>query len=430
MNPWKNLKIKPTADESVIKKAYAAELRKHHPEDDPEGYQTLREAYDFALKYAKSVKTEELDETDDEDITTEISVINLFNITSALEVQEKQEDSFQDAPILVQRAEILYNDFFLRIEADNWESLLKSEAVWSIDDQRKLCISMLDFFSKHRYLPPDIWRLLNNHFNWCDPDDFHYYEAYSVFIQYIRDQISHRRPCNFACFKPENRIEFEEYLICRGEAYQAFLANDFYMAGYFIENAKRIFKDDQDLKFIEGKLCLVTERFDEAILLLKSVLMAEPENSEIFQYLMVAYYEKGKDNDYRECFHRINKRYPRADEMPYFIANSYYDLGEFFRAYKWICMAMKSNPTSKVKVLWSQISARLKLKLEDEHENDPMNDDIALRLDTLENDIKRMNIGDVRKKSIQERMGLSPRKVFWIIWILFMLIRYILRINN
>ncbi|BCN32326.1 J domain-containing protein [Anaeromicropila herbilytica] len=53
MNIWDILEIEQTADRAIIKKAYARKLKIYHPEDDPEGFQKLREAYDRALKYAK-----------------------------------------------------------------------------------------------------------------------------------------------------------------------------------------------------------------------------------------------------------------------------------------------------------------------------------------------------------------------------------------
>ncbi|WP_338752748.1 DUF1266 domain-containing protein [Bacillus sp. FJAT-52991] len=53
MTIWETLEIEPTDNISIIKKAYAKKLKIHHPEDDPEGYQCLREAYDSAIKKAK-----------------------------------------------------------------------------------------------------------------------------------------------------------------------------------------------------------------------------------------------------------------------------------------------------------------------------------------------------------------------------------------
>ncbi|MED4957600.1 hypothetical protein P9747_23110, partial [Paenibacillus macerans] len=53
MTIWERLGIGRTEDIKLIKRAYAKQLKKHHPEDDPEGYQALREAFDAAVSYAK-----------------------------------------------------------------------------------------------------------------------------------------------------------------------------------------------------------------------------------------------------------------------------------------------------------------------------------------------------------------------------------------
>lgn len=50
---WGVLGLTPTEDERVIRKAYLSLLPGVHPEEDPDGFRALREAYEFALESAR-----------------------------------------------------------------------------------------------------------------------------------------------------------------------------------------------------------------------------------------------------------------------------------------------------------------------------------------------------------------------------------------
>ena len=56
MNIWKILGIEPTQDVKVIRKRYTELVRLYHPEDQPELYQEIVQAYQEALAYARSSK--------------------------------------------------------------------------------------------------------------------------------------------------------------------------------------------------------------------------------------------------------------------------------------------------------------------------------------------------------------------------------------
>ena len=57
MNKWEILGIEPTHDVKLIRRRYADLVRLYHPEDQPEIYQQIVEAYQSALREARSKKT-------------------------------------------------------------------------------------------------------------------------------------------------------------------------------------------------------------------------------------------------------------------------------------------------------------------------------------------------------------------------------------
>ena len=69
---WEILNIEPTKDKAAIKRAYALLARKYNPEDEPEKYQELHEAYKQALFLADNTNVsiadpEEIKESEDLD---------------------------------------------------------------------------------------------------------------------------------------------------------------------------------------------------------------------------------------------------------------------------------------------------------------------------------------------------------------------------
>ena len=53
MTGWEILGIQPTGDLREVRRAYAERSRSCHPEDDPEGFRRLYDAYQWAQAQAK-----------------------------------------------------------------------------------------------------------------------------------------------------------------------------------------------------------------------------------------------------------------------------------------------------------------------------------------------------------------------------------------
>ena len=66
---WDLLEIPRGSDRDTIRRAYAKKLRATHPEDDPEGFKRLREAYEAALEqHDSAVRWADYDEDSEEEI--------------------------------------------------------------------------------------------------------------------------------------------------------------------------------------------------------------------------------------------------------------------------------------------------------------------------------------------------------------------------
>ena len=109
MNIWETLGIEPTTDVKLIRRRYAELVRLYHPEDQPEIYQEIVEAYQEALTYARSRKarpenslrkasdSQEASELEEEANEKLNSSLNFENLTEETKIEnEESEKSILD----------------------------------------------------------------------------------------------------------------------------------------------------------------------------------------------------------------------------------------------------------------------------------------------------------------------------------------------
>ena len=104
MNIWETLGIEPTTDVKLIRRRYAELVRLYHPEDQPEIYQEIVEAYQKALTYARSRNTgpeNSLKKASDSQEATELeeeanekpnSSLNFENLTEKTKTENEESE--------------------------------------------------------------------------------------------------------------------------------------------------------------------------------------------------------------------------------------------------------------------------------------------------------------------------------------------------
>lgn len=121
MNIWEILNIEPTKDKKAIKKAYAKQSKIIHPEEKPDEFRMLHEAYKAALEYAKESRKEiELEK---------VSKQNSFSV----KIEKKEESEkliyyFQTNIISKEKKLAYFDEHWKKV---NWKSMdSKSEEWW------------------------------------------------------------------------------------------------------------------------------------------------------------------------------------------------------------------------------------------------------------------------------------------------------------
>lgn len=188
---WDVLGIKETKDVKEITKAYRQKLVHTNPEDKPEEFKALRQAYEQAMDFARN---------------------NNVPISPIDEWKNKLE--------------ALYNDFERRIQLKEWKQLLNEDVSLSLDKKLMIEEALLKFFMEKYRIPHVVWVYLNEQFNFLDHVEELYDNYPKEFIDYvIVNGINYMDVLPYDLFTPGKDGQAVEqyinlYLNARNEAYE------------------------------------------------------------------------------------------------------------------------------------------------------------------------------------------------------------------
>ncbi len=177
MNYWKILGIEPTTDKNIIKQSYMEKLNLFHPEEDPEGFQNLRQAYETALKEC--------------------------------DVEEEVDNS--PVGLWIQNVKEVYSRLSTRINPDVWNELLQDEICFQIDMVQETSYKLLTFLMDNFRMPQKVWHLLDEHFNWSEKSEELYNKFPPAFINFLLEVIQYEECIPYEWFSGDDDADYDEW---------------------------------------------------------------------------------------------------------------------------------------------------------------------------------------------------------------------------
>ncbi|MFB0841102.1 tetratricopeptide repeat protein [Paenibacillus oleatilyticus] len=339
MQVWEILGIEPTHEISAIKKAYAAKLKIHHPEDDPAGYQQLREAYDQAIKLAKRQQKQTSRSNEEQEVYATLDVTQEDG-SEAEDIAEHEEDELYDeddgpqriprmviwqeqdqgrddpeseAEHFIGRVERLYRNFPSRIDSAQWAELLNSDVVWNINLQSGISGRLLGFLEEHYFLPKEVWKLLDSTFHWnglVAENKESFLEQYPKVYRYAFAESYEAANMGYSLLLSAGEIDHEAYLHYREEAWLALKNHDLAAANHSLQKARELFDADPDVIRLEAECGWRSGESERTFAMSNRLIQLCPDQVDGYSYRSRIWMQDGKLPEAVQDLQRILAQFP------------------------------------------------------------------------------------------------------------------------
>ena len=180
-NIWNILEIDATKDEELIKKAYRTKLMHTNPEDDPEGFKKLREAYEEAVKLIY----ESDEEVEDDTPKTEVD-------------------------FWLVKVEEIYKNWKRRIDVNEWKKILEDEVCIALDTSDEASEKLLVFLMQNYNIIYEVWNEINKTFDYLNLKSEIREKFPEGFYNFVCTQISYKTFLDYSELKGDNDAPYDE----------------------------------------------------------------------------------------------------------------------------------------------------------------------------------------------------------------------------
>lgn len=337
------LGIEVTKDERSIKNAYREKLTVTNPEDNPEGFKRLREAYEEACRLAK--------ESD--------------------EKAEEQKDE-TDSGIWVEKAAVIYGNIRSRRDTKAWEELFADDCFLSLEEEENCRIKLLRFIMDHFRLPGDVWKILDKKLD-ITADAASLREKFPAdFIRYILGKCERGEDVEFDQFEGEDEAPYDLFLQYYDRCWQALQNEDLEQAQQSIESADALKISHPVMEVCRAELLEKQGRIQDAIALMEKLLEKYSRDSMVCYNAAELFWRQGQSEEsiFRRRSAEIFKSLKEENDAHYManvrLTEWYYDRQQFKEAKKCAEKVLSAGSGDEFLELLCKVNKEIEKELEED----------------------------------------------------------------
>ena len=194
------LGIDETKDERALKNAYRQQLMHTNPEDDPEGFKRLREAYEAACDYAQNE-----------------------------EEQPKEEEKADHTPSgeWVHRAEMLYGRLSSRCDVRQWKELFQDDIYVSLDTNEECQKKLLIFLMNHFNYPDTVWKVISQELHIQENAGKLREQFPADFIDFMIRRCMTKEVLDYTLFEGAEDADYDSFIRCYNTSWDCLQQKDY-----------------------------------------------------------------------------------------------------------------------------------------------------------------------------------------------------------